>query len=207
MSRPGGAPRGEAARAAWNEVEVRDLERGDLDAYIAYWHDASDPSLDALAVDRARMYPAKKMREMLVLQIERNAAASESQLSVLAVTFRGCCAGVHELTDLKRGEQAIMHAHLWRAHRGVGIGAISYVKAMSIYFERFALRTIVFETPKANAAANHLKRKLGVVPCGTGSIDLPFLTAPLETNTYRITQEELQALRRRIAVDAANEGA
>src|SRR5690242_14855550 len=51
------------------DVNVRDLRTGDLDDYISYWHDPHNTALDILGIDRSKVYPAKKMREMLTLTI------------------------------------------------------------------------------------------------------------------------------------------
>lgn len=179
-------------RAAFDEVEVRDLTLADLDAYVEYWHRPDNPALAALGVDPRKVFPAKKMREMLALNIANNAPPAASRMSTLAIDCAGRCVGVHELTGLVPGESAIMHAHIWDgAQRGRGIGLISYVKAMKLYFERFGLATIRFETPKVNSAANRIKDKLGLRKSGSGTFDLPILARAVETDSYVVTRDEL----------------
>lgn len=181
--------------AGVDEVEVRDFRLADLDGYVAYWHDPANTALDALGVDRAKIYPAKKMREMLTLVLERNATLDRSELAILSIVHRGRTVGVHELTGLERNVSAVMHAHIWdRDLRGLGIGMISYVKAMRIYFERFSLREIRFETPVGNAGANRIKEKLGIVRRGSGTFDLPILKAPVATDTYVVERTDLPRL-------------
>lgn len=179
-------------RAKFDEVELRDLERGDLDAYVEYWHRPGNRALAALGVDPRKVYPARKMREMLELNIASNAALPESRMPTVAIVYGGRAVGVHELTNLVPGDSAVMHAHIWdESLRGRGIGAISYVKAMKLYFERFGLRTIRFETPKLNPAANRIKEKLGLRPVGSGTFDLPILSGTVETDSYAVTRDEL----------------
>lgn len=179
-------------RAAFDEVAVRDLEPGDLDAYVEYWHRPDNAALAALGVDPRKVFPAKKMREMMALTIANNAAAAESRMSTLAIVHAGRAVGVHELTGLVPGASAVMHAHLWDgAQRGRGIGLISYVKAMRLYFERFGLREIRFETPTVNAAANRIKEKLGIRRRGSGTFDLPILAHAVETDSYVVERDEL----------------
>lgn len=181
--------------ASVDDVEIRDFRLCDLDAYVAYWHDPANAALEALGVDRAKVYPARKMREMLTMVVERNEALEASQLSILSIVYRGRTVGVHELTGLERNGSAVMHAHVWAAElRGLGIGMISYVKAMQVYFERFSLREIRFETPTVNAGANRIKEKLGIVRRGTGTFDLPILKAPVVTDTYVVERADLPRL-------------
>jgi RimJ/RimL family protein N-acetyltransferase len=179
-------------RAKFAEVAVRDLERGDLDAYVEYWHRPDNRALAALGVDPRKVYPARKMREMLELNIATNAALAASQMSTVAIVYGGRTVGVHELTGLVPGDSAVMHAHIWDdALRGRGIGAISYVKAMKLYFERFGLTSIRFETPKVNAAANRIKEKLGLRRTGSGTFGLPILSGTVETDSYAVERDEL----------------
>jgi RimJ/RimL family protein N-acetyltransferase len=183
------------ARAAFDEVEVRDLALADLDAYVEYWHRPGNPALSALGIDPRKVYPAQKMREMLALNIANNTALAASQMSTLVIVYAGAAVGVHELTHLVAGDSAVMHAHIWDgAQRGRGIGLISYVKAMRLYFERFGLATIRFETPKVNAAANRIKDKLGLRRVGSGTFDLPILAGAVETDSYVVTRAELTRL-------------
>ncbi len=183
------------ARAAFDEVEVRDLALADLDAYVEYWHRPGNPALSALGIDPRKVYPAKKMREMLALNIAGNAALPESKLSTLAIVYAGRTVGAHELTHLVPGDSAVMHAHVWDdALRGRGIGLISYVKAMQLYCERFALESVRFETPKVNAAANRIKEKLGLRRTGSGTFDLPILAGAVETDSYAVERAEVARL-------------
>ncbi len=186
-------------RAAFDEVEVRDLALADLDAYVEYWHRPGNPALTALGIDPRKVYPARKMREMLALNIAGNAAFPASQMSTLAIVYAGAAVGVHELTHLTAGGSAVMHAHIWDgAQRGRGIGLISYVKAMRLYFERFGLATIRFETPKVNAAANRIKNKLGLRPVGSGTFDLPILARAVETDSYAVARDEFARIYDRV---------
>jgi len=182
-------------RISFDDVRLRDLALDDLDAYVDYWHNPANTALDALGIDRAKVYPAKKMREMLALTIASNAKLETSRQPTVCIVFRGQTIGVHDLTELHPGDSAVMHAHIWNHEfRGLGIGLVSYVKAMELYFERFALETIRFETPKINAGANRIKEKLGLRTRGSGVFNLPMLKHAVETNTYVVERAMLPAL-------------
>jgi RimJ/RimL family protein N-acetyltransferase len=182
-----------------DDVELRDLGPDDVEPYVDYWHNPENTALDALGIDRAKVYPAKKMREMLALTIASNAKLERSQQPIVCIVFRGRTIGVHDLTELGPGDSAVMHAHIWNQEfRGLGIGLVSYVKAMELYFERFALETIRFETPKVNAGANRIKAKLGLEPRGSGLFNLPMLKHAVETNTYVVERAMLPELLRKV---------
>jgi RimJ/RimL family protein N-acetyltransferase len=194
-------------RLRFEDVEVRDLGIEDLDRYIDYWHNPSNTALDALGIDRNKMYPARKMREMLSLTIANNRKLQSSQLSILAIVCGGSAVGVHELTELHIGDSAVMHAHIWnKGDRGRGIGLICYVKAMEVYFQRFSLNVIRFETPRINSGANRIKEKLGLKPQGSGVFNLPILKQPVEADTYVIRKEILSTLIERVKGNSRDAG-
>lgn len=176
------------------DVEVRDLLAGEVESYLEYWHGASDTALEQLGVDRKRLYPRAKMREALLRDIEINGRLQMSKAVRLAVVYQGLFAGVHELTELQVGEQAVMHAHFLRTFRGRGIGTVAYVAAMDVFFDRFQLERIVFKTPICNRAANRVKEKLGLVPSGRDQLDLPFLRKSLEVQTYYVYRNDMLGL-------------
>lgn len=195
-------------RLSFEEIGVRDLRLEDLDQYVDYWHNPANTALDDLGVDRNKVYSAKKMREMLTRAIANNQKLPSSQLSILAVVHGDLAIGVHELTELAIGDSAVMHAHIWQKdRRGLGVGLISYVKAMEVYFERFSLNAIRFETPKINDAANRIKQKLGLRPQGSGFFNLPILKHAVQTNTYVVRREGLDALLERVKSDSRDERA
>jgi hypothetical protein len=178
------------AKAAWDTVVVRPLGPGDIDAYVDYWHDQTNGFLDDMGIDRARMPAPGKMREQLALSL----TSENKQSSHLIIDCDGVAVGVHELTDMADGT-AVMHAHMFAASaRGRGIGRISYVKAMGVYFDRYNLTAIEFRTPKSNIGANRIKHHLGLYPLGEVDYALPIFKKPIPSNLYRVEAGQYDAI-------------
>ncbi|WP_394824669.1 GNAT family N-acetyltransferase [Pendulispora albinea] len=174
-----------------SDITVASLELADVDAIVRYWHESPAEYLRALGVAPEKLPNRRKMHEMLALKVAQQVAPP----TILVVKVKGESIGVHELTHIEVGISAVMHAHIWKAeHRGKGFGAVSYVKAMERFFEAHGFRSILFETPRANASANRLKEALGLAPCGNGTIYLPIMTSPMETTRYSVERADLPRL-------------
>ncbi|HSK41432.1 MAG TPA: GNAT family protein [Arenibaculum sp.] len=177
------------------DIAVVDFAGADIDGFLRYWYDADAGFLAAMGVDPAKLPSRRKMREMLELNLERDERSRTPQNTILSIKLKGETIGVHELTHLTAGDSGILHAHIWdRAHRGRGIGIVSYVKAMQVFFRRFDLARIVFESPAHNPGANRIKDKLGIEASGEGMIDLPILRHPVATVRYVVAAGDMPAI-------------
>ncbi|MGS0894399.1 hypothetical protein ACVBGC_18000 [Burkholderia stagnalis] len=189
------------------DIDVRDFSRADIDGFIAYWYDSGDRHLIEMGVDPAKLPGRRQMREMLALNLERDARAVAPRNAIFSITLRGQTVGVHELTHLEQRADGppgyyasgVMHAHIWNPeHRRLGIGIVSYVKAMAAFFARFPLDSIRFESPADNVGANRIKTRLGIEAQGEGVFDLPILCSPLRTIRYRVMPDQLPAITARM---------
>ncbi|WP_323121959.1 hypothetical protein [Burkholderia alba] len=189
------------------DIEVAPFTGADIEGFLAYWYDGGDGHLIAMGVDPSKLPGRRQMGDMLALNIERDARSAHPQNAILSIKLRGRTVGVHELTHLvpREGEppgryaSGVMHAHIWHAeHRRLGIGVVSYVKAMRAFFERFALDAIRFESPADNAGANRIKVRLGIEPQGEGVFELPILRDAMRTVRYSVTPDQLPAIAARM---------
>ncbi|WP_394827826.1 GNAT family N-acetyltransferase [Pendulispora albinea] len=184
-----------------SDIEAADLEPPDIDSILAYWYDSPVDYLRSIGVAPEKLPSKRKMREMLALKLGQPHVPP----TILVVAAKGERVGVHELTHIEPGVSAVMHAHIWKAeHRGRGIGAVSYVKAMERFFDAHGFSRILFETPTANAGANRIKQILGIAPRGEGSLYLPIMVRPLATTRYAVERSELPAIVGRLEANAWN---
>jgi RimJ/RimL family protein N-acetyltransferase len=184
------------------DIRVTDFAADDISGFLDYWYRSPKDHLMAIGVSPEELPREKRMREMLEINIEENRSSPVSKQAVLSIKVRDQTIGVHELTHIVPSVSGIMHAHIWNgAHRGMGIGLVSYVKAMRIFFERFGLEEIVFETPVGNIGAQKVKSRLGIVPQGTGSIALPILKRPLATVTYRVPRSQMPEIDKNMRIE------
>lgn len=174
-----------------SDVEVGDLEPGDVEHIVRYWYDSPPDYLQSIGVARERLPSRRKMQEALALKLARR----ETAPTILIIRLGGEGVGVHELTHIEPAVSAVMHAHIWHEEdRRRGIGVVSYVRAMERFFAAHRFERIVFETPRANQGANRLKQKLGIEPVGDGTIYLPIMTRPMETTRFVVQASDLPRL-------------
>ncbi len=185
------------------DITIGDFAVADIDGFLAYWYDSGADHLAAMGVDPAKLPSRRKMREMLEWNIERDRLTGSKRNAIVSIKLKGETIGVHELTHLSARDDApegsyadgVMHAHIWRAeHRHLGLGLVSYVKAMQAFFDRFALDAILFESPADNPAANKIKTRLGIEAVGEGRFDLPILRTAVRSVRYRVTPADMPAI-------------
>ncbi|EKS9794147.1 MULTISPECIES: GNAT family protein [Burkholderia] len=177
-----------------SDIHVDDFIEQDIAPCLDYWYRSPSALMESMNVDVDKLPSERRMRELLTILVRWNCSGA-APAPILAIRHMGRAIGVHELTHLSPGCSAVMHAHIWQArYRGIGIGSVSYPAAMRIFFERFSLKCIRFETPIDNLSAQSVKRKLGIEPQGEGTIDMPMLRTPVKTISYRVLRKELEEI-------------
>lgn len=179
-----------------SDIHVDDFTEQDIAPCLDYWYRSPPSLMESMNIDVGKLPSERRMQELLRILVQR-ARGGAAPAPILAIRHIGTAIGVHELTHLSPGCSAVMHAHIWRArYRGIGIGSVSYPAAMRIFFDRFDLQCIRFETPIDNPSAQRVKRKLGIEPQGESVIDMPMLRTPVKTASYRVMRNELDHIER-----------
>jgi RimJ/RimL family protein N-acetyltransferase len=184
-----------AKRPLDQRVIIRDIELSDLPAMANYWHRSPPGFLESMGVDPRRIRPERELIATVTAKVEENRGRAASKLDTLVITLDGCPVGSHSVGELVEGVSAVMHAHFWDPScRGQGLGTYTYPRACRIFFERFALKEIVFKTPQANAAAIRIKTKLGIACVGQEVLNYPFMFPNIVANVYRLSRHQLDLL-------------
>ena len=190
----------------FDRITVADYVRDDIPRFVAFWHGRQTSHISRMGVDQARLPSAAAMAEALESALDRrDADPSGRPLRLVAVRLDGRTVGFHQITDFDRtARRAGMHACLTDpACRGRGIGTVSYAKALALFFPRFGLDEIVFDTPLNNRAALRIKVALGIAPIGDTVIDRPFLHRPLRARRFLVSADEVDELLRRAATQSS----
>lgn len=175
------------------DVVVRAITEADLPAMVRYFFESSPEYLNGIGMKARTRAEAQEFERRWLERI-----SSGERYPAFAVNYRDELVGFHTSTHFSPGESLIMHAHFVApALRGLGIGTISYVKAMEKFFAEFDVRKILFKTPIQNRAPMRIKEKLGLLPVGEEIIDWPVLVRPLPTKVFEVTRAQLPDLRRR----------
>jgi RimJ/RimL family protein N-acetyltransferase len=136
-------------------VSLADYER-----MVGYFHGASDASLLAMGVDRAKIPPRGRWLETLMADFAKPLA--ERQSFYMCWSLDGAPVGHSNVNRLHYGHQAFVHLHLWHAvrHRQ-GLGLMFFRMSITEYVSRLRLHLIVCEPYAANPAPNRVLQKAG----------------------------------------------
>ena len=183
-------------------VEVRPLRPEEAGLVASYFHGASDADLDRMGVvERARLPPEAEWTQRLQAALREPDAKAAS--AYFAWLVDGRLVGFSSLKNLKPGDSADMHLHMWSApHRGQGHGAILFCLSVLEAFDRFRLRRVVCEPKASNPMPNRMLAKIGfpLVKAYVGASSE--LSRTTELNQYAIRREVAEAYLRKVAPPA-----
>jgi RimJ/RimL family protein N-acetyltransferase len=173
------------------EVTMRDINFEDLDPLATYWCESTEEFWAERGVDIAKFGSKLNFIQTQTQSLQENG----DLVRVAVIEYRGQAIGVHTLTELILGESAVFHAHIWHAEfRGLGIGVISYVKALDFFMRKLKLKKIIFKTPLINLGALRIKKKLGLEPLANVVFFSPLLFCPLQARLYEVDQQLVSQL-------------
>lgn len=170
---------------------------------VDYFHGASDADLGRMGVvDRARLPPADEWTCKLEATLRGPAGAAGS--AYLAWLVDGQRVGFASLKNLKPGEGADMHLHMWSApHRGQGHGAILFCLSVLEAFDRFRLRRAVCEPKASNPMPNRMLAKVGFPLAKTYTGASSELSRTTELNQYAVQRDIAEAYIQKLGLHPA----
>ena len=141
-------------------VTVREMALADLDRLMEYWYQASEEYLRGMGADIAKLPPRTQFESFLRAQIQANYVDKSAYALLWLVD--GQAVGHSNVNQIKFGEQAFMHLHLWQAgQRKRGLGTELVKKSLPFYFERLQLQHLFCEPYAFNPAPNATLAKVG----------------------------------------------
>lgn len=140
--------------------EVRELDPGDIDVRIDYFHGASDDHLRRMGVDRALLPEPAAWRAAYAADHAR--PPRERETYVVRWDLDGALVGFSSLSDIEYGDQGFLHLHvLDPERRGTGLGREFVRRSADAYIERFELGLLLSEPNAFNAAPNRALQAAG----------------------------------------------
>jgi len=127
---------------------------------VRYFVQASDAFLYGMGADRAKLPSAD---EWLRLLLEDHEKPDEQKERVyFAWLYHGTQVGHSSLGNIRAGEDAFIHLHLWvPALRRAGLGTEFFKRSVALSIERFALKRVFCEPRAENLAPNRVLEKAG----------------------------------------------
>ena len=128
---------------------------------VRYFHDASDADLERMGVVPRPQLPAPdEWATRLRAAIQAEPGQATSFYLTWLVDWQPV--GFSSLKNLKPGESADLHLHMWSApHRGQGHGAILFCLSVLEAYDRFRLRHAACEPKASNPMPNRMLAKVG----------------------------------------------
>jgi len=145
------------------ELLVRPFEsQADYHGMIDYFHGASDDLLIRMGVDRVKLPPRGEWFDHAWRDHQRAEEDPQRDRFYLAWVLGGQLVGHSSINQIRWGDRACAHLHLWRPDlRSVGLGTEFFRRSISLYFDRFNLNTVIVEPHSDNPAPNAVLEKLG----------------------------------------------
>jgi RimJ/RimL family protein N-acetyltransferase len=139
---------------------IRSLTEGDIDLIADYWLLSEKEFLVGLGVDIDKIPSREALTQMLTHQIQLP-DSEKSSLACIAA-FNGIPIGHCNVNEIRYGEEAYMHLHLWNTNdRKKGMGTRMVLASLPVFFERLSLETIWSEPFAKNPGPNKTLEKIG----------------------------------------------
>jgi len=127
---------------------------------VRYFTGGSEAFLRGMGVDPGKLPDPKVFLERLLADHER--PDDRKERLYLAWFYRGEQIGHSSLSNIRPGEDAYIHLHLWKPElRRAGVGTELFKLATRFAIERFALKRVFCEPYAENAAPNRVLEKTG----------------------------------------------
>jgi RimJ/RimL family protein N-acetyltransferase len=142
-------------------TEVRPFAgRSEYERMVDYFLDADDGFLQGMGVDRSKL-PARDEWIASALR-DHDRPNDEKERVYLAWVYGGEIIGHSSINNIKVGQAAFIHLHLWfRSHRQAGLGT-KFFDLSAVRFARdFSLKRIYCEPYAHNPGPNHVLLKCG----------------------------------------------
>ncbi|RAK68433.1 GNAT family N-acetyltransferase [Hymenobacter edaphi] len=176
-------------------LSVRDLRADDIARIAEYWLTSPPTHLTSMGVDLAKLPDRAGWTAMLAQQLATPLPEKQSYCLIWEVDGRAV--GHCNINQIRPGEQAYMHLHLWDAAvRRQGYGRQLVRLALPRFFAAYALQRLYCEPYALNPAPNHTLAQLGFRfvrehVCTPGSINFE---QPVKL--WELRREDLQRLER-----------
>ena len=139
---------------------VRELQNTDIEHITNYWLGSPDGHLVGMGVDLSKLPTKEDMTAMLLSQLEKSNPEKQSYCIIWEVD--GKSVGHCNINQIKFGEQAYMHLHLWKPNlRQKGDGLKLLKMTLPFFFKNYKLKNLFCEPYALNPAPNKTLEKIG----------------------------------------------
>lgn len=170
-------------------LSVQELKYHYIDSIIQYFLNADPSFLVKMGVDEKKLPNSEQWRKSISSEMQKS--LSEKTIYYLIWFKDEKAIGHSNINNIKFGESAFMHLHIWKEeNRKAGYGQKLIKMSIQTYFEKFKLKELFCQPKSNNSAPNELLKTLGFeyiksYICIPGSINFE-----QEVNLYRLSKEK-----------------
>lgn len=171
------------------KLSIREWQLQDVDRIIDYFTLSDAGFLKGMGADKSKIPNRKEWREKLEPELDKPYTQKENYYMIWVLN--NVSIGHSNINNIKFGESATMHLHLWKTNqRKNGLG-VEFIKlTIPSYFENFKLKKIICEPYAANIAPNKTLKKIGFNLVKTYNTIPGFINFYQTVNRYELTKEQ-----------------
>ncbi len=171
-------------------VAVREMVLSDIPQVVDYWANASEAFLTGMGIDFSKLPSPDMLAQMLEKQI---ALPYEQKQSYALIWLLNEQAVGHScVNEIKYGDVATMHLHLWASDlRQKGNGTELVKLGLPFFFDNLKLQTLYCEPYAKNPAPNKTLSKVGFKFIKTYETTPGSVNFMQEVNQWKLTRKDL----------------
>ena len=177
------------------DVVIRDIEEGDVETLVSYWHDSDPAYLASLGVDLSKLAAREVTRSRFLAS--RPDAPEPRERATFVVTADGQLVAYTNL-NFKTLDEVYVHVHtLARNSLAKALAYALFPQMIKIFFERFPITRLTMQTSPQNRNINRFLGSFGLTPERLHLDQPDGMARPGEFNVYEIPRAAADQIQRR----------
>ena len=171
-------------------LSVRELEIHEIGRMVDYFITSKDSFLKGMGADKSKLPTRDDWIQKL--ELDFNKPDDEKEFYYILWLFDNQPIGHSNINQIKFGNTATMHLHLWdSATRKKGLGIQFLRMTVPYYFKKFNLKKLICEPYSKNVAPNKVLKKLGFEWVRTYDTTPGQINFHQTVNRYELNKEQI----------------
>jgi RimJ/RimL family protein N-acetyltransferase len=173
-----------------NQLSVRAIEEQDVELLVDYWMRASPEYLEGMGAIPSKIPSRENFTAILMQQIATPLEKKSSYATIWLLN--GEAIGHCNVNNIKFGDHAYMHLHLWYPEkRKKGMGSELIKLSVAHFFNHLKLNTILSEPYALNLAPHKTLKKAGFTFIKKYTTIPGYINFEQEVNRWKIEKEDV----------------
>jgi RimJ/RimL family protein N-acetyltransferase len=178
-----------------HEVVIRNVEEGDVETLVSYWHDNDPAYLKSLGVDVSKLAAREVTRSRFLSSLPD--APGPRERATFVVTADGQLVAYTNL-NFKSLDEVYVHVHtLARSSLAKALVYALFPRMVKIFFESYPITRLTMQTSPENQNINRFLTSFGLTPERVYIESPDGMARPGEFNVYDIPRAAADQIQRR----------